>query len=69
MTPDEIKALLAERGLTQQKLGDRIGITQQAVSKILSGATTSSTARYSVANALGVPVEALWPSREPVSTP
>ena len=69
MTPDEIKALLAERGLTQQKLGDRIGITQQAVSKIIHGATTSSTARYSVANALGLPVDALWPSREPVTTP
>ena len=42
-------------------VGRKIGISRQAVWKVLEELTTRQTARYSLAKALGVPVSKLWP--------
>lgn len=59
--PERLKGLIQEEGHTYRTLADEIGITPQAVSQIVNGKTTSSTARYSLAKALGRDVEELWP--------
>lgn len=61
MDRNELKALIRERGFTYQTLADEIGITFQAVGEIVAGRTTSATARYALARALGSRVEDLWP--------
>lgn len=63
MDRENLKALIRERGFTYESLGAEIGITPQAVSEIVAGRTTSSTARYSIAAALGVDVADIWPAR------
>lgn len=56
-----IKELIRARGHTYESLGREIGISAQAVSEIVNGRTTGSTARYALAAALGVKVASLWP--------
>lgn len=63
MDKESIKALIRERGFTYETLGAEIGVTAQAVSEVVAGRTTSATARYSVAKALGVEVTDIWPAR------
>lgn len=70
MDANRIKALLEEKGLTQVEVAARIGVTPQAVHEIIMGRTTSRTARFSFASAIGEPVEAIWPQPTPAeSTP
>lgn len=61
-TPKQrIRELMEEQRHSYSTIADEIGITPQAVSDIVNGKTTSSTARFSVATVLGVEVEDLWP--------
>lgn len=64
MDSKEIKALLQSMGLTYEAMGREIGVTAQAISEIVNGRTTSSTARYSFAKALGLDVADIWPSHD-----
>lgn len=61
MDANAIKALLEEKGLTQAEVAGRIGVTPQAVHEIIMGRTTSRTARFAFASAIGEEVEAIWP--------
>lgn len=64
MECNDIKALLKERGLTYERLGEEIGVSAQAISEVVNGRTTSSTARYAFAKALGLEVDDIWPKQE-----
>jgi transcriptional regulator with XRE-family HTH domain len=66
---NEIKALLDSKGLTQVEVAARIGVTPQAVHEIIMGRTTSNTARFAFAMAIGEDVEAIWPREQPATTP
>ncbi len=56
----KVSILLKEKGLTQTKLADRIGITQAALSKILSGKNSIKlTTVQNIAKALDVSAEYL----------
>lgn len=68
MESNAIKQLLRQRGLTYEAIGREIGITPQAVSEIVNGRTTSATARYSLAKALGLEVRDLWPEEPEPAT-
>ena len=61
MEANEIKALLAKKGLTQKDVADRIGVTGQAVHEIIMGRTTSRTARFAFAMAIDEDPETIWP--------
>lgn len=58
---ERLQELIKDQYGSYEKLGKEIGITTQGVSEIVNGRTTSATARYSVAKALGVDVADLWP--------
>lgn len=68
MDRNALKALIREKGFTYQTLGEEIGISMQGVEAIVSGRSQGATARYSLAKALGVEVEDIWPVREPGET-
>lgn len=57
----ELKTLIRDRGLTYEDLAEEIRVTPQAISEIVNGRTTSSTARYALASALGLEVNDIWP--------
>lgn len=57
---DRIKELLRERDLTYVDVAAEIGVTPQAVYEIVHGKTTSATARYAFAKALGLTVGDIW---------
>ena len=57
-----LELILAEKGITQEQLAERLGVTQPTVSAILSGQHKPQPRTLSkLSEALGVKVEALWP--------
>ncbi len=54
---ERLQFLLKEKGITQYKLAETIGISQQAVAKILNGSTKEPKKIYEIANALNVDLE------------
>lgn len=61
MDATEIKKLLGSKGLTQADVAAKIGVTPQAVHEIIVGRTTSQTARFAFAMAIGEDPETIWP--------
>lgn len=61
---ESLRLLIRKRYGSYRALGQEIGITTQAVYSIVKGHTTSATARYAVAHALGFKVSDLWPETE-----
>ncbi|MGX2969232.1 XRE family transcriptional regulator [Ursidibacter sp. B-7004-1] len=54
---ERLQFVMSEKGITQQKLADLIGITQQSVNKIVKGDTLNPKNIVEIANALGVDVQ------------
>lgn len=57
-----IRAVLEAQGHTYRSVGEKIGISPQAVSEIVNGRTEGATARYALATALGREVDDFWPN-------
>ena len=53
--------LMAERQLTQEELAERIGVGQSAISMLLKPRCRQRRTLGKMAEALGVPVDELWP--------
>ena len=68
MDANEIRALLESKGLTQADVAAKIGITTQAVHEVVMGRTTSATARFAFAMAIGEDPEAIWPREVEAAT-
>ena len=64
MTQTELlKAALKERGVTQRAVAERLGTTEQALSKTLSRPTLTTTKLAAIIDA----VNALTPYRDPIT--
>jgi len=61
MHPEQIKAGLRMKGITPTALADELGVGHSAVSQVITGKSVSTRIRASIAEILGVSVEALWP--------
>ena len=57
-----LKELIRAKGKTQQQLADEIGVTIQAIAEVVAGRSKGAAIRYSIAKALGLEVEDIWPS-------
>ena len=66
MKPGEkIKFLRRSLGLTQQRLGNKVGITQQYLSYFENGIIpTSEHLKERIAKALGVTRDEIWPNEK-----
>jgi transcriptional regulator with XRE-family HTH domain len=63
-----IKEVLKEKGMTQQELADKLGISRQALGKQINGKLLVETAQR-IADALGVSITELFEKRpEPTLT-
>lgn len=61
MTPREIRAELILRGINQRSIADQLGVSESAVSHVISGRKRSDRIRRAVARALGKPVHRVFP--------
>lgn len=61
-----IKEVLAEKGMTQKELSERLGITTVGMSKIVTSSSPNLGTLQKIANILGVEVWELIVSREEV---
>ena len=63
-----LKQLLGQKSITQEELADRLGLTQSAISKMLSrNCRPQKKTIMKIANALNVPPTDLWPDLEVVA--
>lgn len=63
---NRIKDILKEKGITQQELADRLGVTRSAIVKTLAGNPSQETLER-IANLLDVPMWQLFASPKEVS--
>jgi len=61
MTLKEIKKRFIDLDLTQTQIARREKVSLSAVSQVVRGVMVSRRLRRAVAEALGVPVEEIWP--------
>jgi lambda repressor-like predicted transcriptional regulator len=60
---ERLRALMEEKGLTQEKLAEKLGVGQPAISMMLAReCRPQKKTVHRLAEALGVAPEALWPS-------
>ena len=57
---EQIKKIRIEKGITQEQLGEMIGVTTQAVSRWERGGTPDAEILPSIADVLGVSTDALF---------
>jgi predicted transcriptional regulator len=65
MKANDIRAELVRRNISMVSVARSIGVSQPAVSQIISGKKTSSRIRQAIAKAIGKPVDEVFP--EPVT--
>lgn len=56
----KIKETMEMRGVTQQELADKVGMSLAQINRVVNGANTTSGTLKSIANALEVPVQAFY---------
>ena len=57
----DIKYHLAKKGYTLKAIADQLGITLSAVSQVILGRDTSRRISQAVADAIGLPLEEVFP--------
>lgn len=61
-----IKELLKEKGLTQQELADKVGVSYQSMKQTLNASSVTTSTLEKIATALNVPMWQLFASPEEV---
>lgn len=61
-----IKELLKEKGLTQQELADKVGVSYQSMKQTLNAPSVTTSTLEKIATALNVPMWQLFASSEEV---
>lgn len=61
MKPNEIRAALVLRGITVTSIADRVGAKRPNVSMVISGARPTQRIRAAIAEAIGKPVDKVFP--------
>ena len=61
MRPEEIKARLILRGITQAEIARRLKVSRGAISQVISGQERNQRIRKAIARALGLKVSDIWP--------
>lgn len=61
-----IKELLKEKGLTQQELADKVGVSYQSMKQTLNAPSVTTSTLEKIATALNVPMWQLFASPEEI---
>lgn len=64
-----VRDMRTQRGMTQEELADRVGVSRQTIISIESGRYNPSIVlAYKLASAFGMPIEDLFLCREQIDT-
>lgn len=63
-----IKELLKEKGLTQQELADKVGVSYQSMKQTLNAPSVTTSTLEKIATALNVPMWQLFASPEEIQS-
>ncbi|GHU37799.1 hypothetical protein AGMMS50256_36200 [Betaproteobacteria bacterium] len=66
MHPEEIKAALRMRGVTQAVLAEKLKVSRAHVSMVIAGVNTSKRVEALISKIIGKPVKEIWPNPRPV---
>jgi lambda repressor-like predicted transcriptional regulator len=61
LTPQEIRAALLIKGITQASIAKKLGVTESLVSMVVHGKEKNSEIRKAIAKAVGKPIREIWP--------
>ena len=64
MTLTPLKRAIFESGRTQRSIADQVPMSESAFSRIVNGLHTDELTQHKIAAALGLPVEAVFPSQD-----
>lgn len=59
--PIIIRMFLLNKGITETRLGEQLGISRQAITNVIYGRTKSARVRKAIAAIMLLPVEVIWP--------
>jgi len=65
MTPIEIKIELLKAGVRQNQIAKKFGFTTSLVNQVVQGIRPARHVREAIAEAIGKPIEELWPEENP----
>ena len=65
MKPLEIKIEILKSGINQNQIAKKAGVTPTLVSQVIYGIRPARHVRQAIAEAIGKPVEELWPEENP----
>lgn len=63
MNPELIKAAIRMAGTTPASLADELGVGRSTVSHVIHGRGTSNRVQKRIAEIIGKPITAIWPSQ------
>lgn len=63
MHPEEIKAALRMKGMTQAMLADELQVTAASVHQAISGSIRSQNIQSRISQILDKPVKEIWPNQ------
>lgn len=63
----EIKDLLKQKRIKITDIANDLGVSQPTVSLTIKGTTVSAKVRTAIAQAIGTPVEKIWPDAQPAT--
>jgi lambda repressor-like predicted transcriptional regulator len=67
MSPNEIKSSLVLSGCTQVSIARALNVSPASVNDVITGKTVSARIREAIAEAIGRPVEEIWPEAKPAT--
>jgi len=62
LKPKVIRGHIYTAGLTPEALAKKLGVSESAISQTIHGLLKSPRIRQAIADAIGKPVEEIWPS-------
>ncbi len=63
MHPAFIQAEMKKSGTTQVTIARSVGVSAMTVSQVIHGTTTSRRVAQAISEAIGIPMDTLWPER------
>lgn len=64
MHPEEIKAAIRMKGVTQSLIAEKLEVSRSTVSQVINGHGTSARIKSHIAKVTGLPVSTLWPAKK-----
>lgn len=62
MSPTEIRVEMLRHDVNQAAIARQVGVSKTTVMRVIDNLTVSKKVREAIAEAIGIPLERIWPS-------